>query len=117
MFGPDPNWFMSLVMLYIPFSVVVRWIMTAQTDVTSSKREEAVDFLTGITNSRTGPATSSCRPWQEYSSSSRPQGRAKRAVSVRDVRRPHVVDGFRHPSRHRDVLAAAVPGMTRTRSG
>jgi hypothetical protein len=22
MFGPDPNWFMSLVMLYIPFVVV-----------------------------------------------------------------------------------------------
>ena len=23
MFGPDPNWFMSLVMLYIPFVVSV----------------------------------------------------------------------------------------------
>ena len=35
-----------------------------------------------------------------------PPSGAKRAVSVRDVRRPHVVDGLRNSARHRNVFAS-----------
>ena len=57
MFGPDPNWFMSLVMPYIPMVVVAfatreRLDTPAQTDGAGTHRttEETVDFLTGLTN-------------------------------------------------------------------